>query len=194
MLIDIVNAHKREQSLLWKVALATAILALCSALGLNALFALTGIVDSSAAYQEVAKRQYSVAFGAGLLRYGLLFPLAEEVLFRGLLFRGLRRFLPAALSILGSALLFGFYHGNSVQGLYAFLMGTLMAWVYERGGSFALPCLFHAVANSAVFSLTASALSQELRFSWPVCALLLGAAAGCGALLERLCRGVEKSE
>ena len=56
-------------------------------------------------------------------------PMMEEAVFRlgiyGLLRRKLR---PKAAAFL-SALAFGFYHGNMIQGIYAFLLGFVLAWV-----------------------------------------------------------------
>ena len=53
-------------------------------------------------------------------------------------------FWPAALI---SAVLFGLYHGNLLQGVYAFLLGLVLAWLYERFQTLAAPWLFHAAAN-----------------------------------------------
>lgn len=46
-----------------------------------------------------------------------------------------------------SAALFGLYHGNLLQGVYAFLLGLVMAWLYERFQTLAAPWVFHAAAN-----------------------------------------------
>jgi len=51
------------------------------------------------------------------------------------------------VAVIISALMFGLYHGNLVQGIYAFIMGCLLALVYEWTGSFAAPVLFHMIAN-----------------------------------------------
>ena len=51
------------------------------------------------------------------------------------------------VAVMISALLFGLYHGNLVQGIYAFIMGCLLALVYEWTGSFVAPVLFHMIAN-----------------------------------------------
>ena len=51
------------------------------------------------------------------------------------------------LLILISALLFGVYHGNLVQGTYGFVMGILFTIVYEKYKNFYLPVIMHALAN-----------------------------------------------
>ncbi len=166
--------------------LFTLVLAVTSAVGLNALLALTGIVQSSDTYQEVAKQQYSVAFGAGALLFGLLSPVAEEIVFRGLIFNRLRRYFGTAVAVVVSGVLFGLYHGNLVQGVYGGCMGMLMAYVYLRMRSFFYPCLFHAAANLTVFALARNAVLHARLFSVPGCAALLAVAAADVLLLEKI--------
>lgn len=74
-------------------------------------------------------------------------PLSEELLFRLLVFKRLRAFYSARVSILVSALLFGFLHGNMLQFVYALLLGILLAWLLEYSESDAAPVLFHIGAN-----------------------------------------------
>ena len=91
--------------------------------------------------------QGSPPFLIQILGAGLVIPAAEEMIFRGLMFAPLRdrlAFWPAALI---SAALFGLYHGNLLQGVYAFLLGLVMAWLYERFQTLAAPWVFHAAAN-----------------------------------------------
>lgn len=58
----------------------------------------------------------------------ILAPIWEELLFRGYVLRTLRPF-GKRFSVLGSALLFGLFHGNLLQTPYAVLMGLLMGYV-----------------------------------------------------------------
>ena len=61
--------------------------------------------------------------------YGsILAPLWEEVLFRGYILRALRPY-GRRFSIFGSALLFALFHGNLLQGPYAFLIGLVLGWL-----------------------------------------------------------------
>lgn len=132
----------------------TVLLAVSSALSVNILFLLCHLTESSETYQQVAENQYGVAFGLGLILYGVVSPLAEEVVFRGIIFNRLKKEYSAAAAICISALMFGIYHGNSVQGIYAFLIGCLIAYVYQRFGSFFYAVLFHGAANVAVYVIT----------------------------------------
>ncbi|MBO5207906.1 MAG: CPBP family intramembrane metalloprotease [Lachnospiraceae bacterium] len=135
----------------------TILLAVSSALAANILFILLHLTESSETYKEVAANQYGVAFGLGLLLYGVVSPLAEEVVFRGIIFNRMKKEYAVVTAICISSLMFGLYHGNSVQGIYGFIIGCLIAYTYERFGNFFYAVLFHGAANIAVFTITGNA-------------------------------------
>lgn len=157
----------------------TVILAVCVSLGLNVVLALTGFAETSASYQRVADHQYGVGFGIGLVLYGLISPLAEEVVFRGVIYNRLRRLFGPMIGIVVSALFFGVFHGNLVQGVYGTVIGLLIAYVYERRSSFFWPVLFHAAANLAVYTVAHWQAMQTVLFTFPGCAILLAVSAVC---------------
>lgn len=162
----------------------TVVFAVSASLGLNILFTLTGFAETSASYQQVADRQYGVAFGIGLVLYGLVSPLAEEVVFRGVIYNRMRRFFGSYVGIAASAFFFGVFHGNLVQGVYGTAMGICIAYVYERSGKFFMPFLFHAAANLAVYTMADIPEAQEALFTPLGCVVLLAVAAG-SVWLER---------
>ncbi len=172
----------------------TAALAAASSIGLNILLSLTGLVQNSAGYQRVAQNQYGVTFGVGLFLYTVISPLAEEVVFRGVLYNRLRRHfcgsggLPVSGAVFVSGVMFGIYHGNLVQGIYGCCMGILITWLYERTHDFRIPCLFHGAANCVVYLTAQNAALQEKLFTVPWCVLLLVVAVGLLCLLEKTVR------
>ena len=163
------------------------ILAASSSLGLNVLLALTGFVQTSATYQEVAKQQYGIVFGMGVILFGLISPIAEEIVFRGLVFNRIRRYYPTAAAVIASGVLFGIYHGNLVQGVYGSCMGILLAYTYEKMHSFFVPCLFHATANLVVYTLAQNAALHAVIFNLPGCIVLLTISIICIFAIEK-CR------
>lgn len=170
---------KRERCGRRRMTALTVILAFSASLGLNALLTLTGFAERSQSYQEVADRQYGVAFAVGLVLYGLISPMAEEVVFRGVIYNRLRRLYYPALSIVLSGVLFGIFHGNLVQGVYGACLGMLMAYLYERSGCLGISFLFHAVANLAVYTTARFTGVQEILFTPAGCVVLLAVSAGC---------------
>ncbi|MCD7746245.1 MAG: CPBP family intramembrane metalloprotease [Lachnospiraceae bacterium] len=88
-----------------------------------------------------------------LLGPGLLVPIAEELVFRGLCYTRMKTRLSVGQSVFFSALLFALYHGNPIQMIYAFPMALILALLYERGGTLTGPVLFHMGANLAAILL-----------------------------------------
>lgn len=78
---------------------------------------------------------------------GLIVPIAEELIFRALIYNRMKTMLSVRMSVFFSALLFAAYHGNPIQIIFAFPMALVMAAVYEYGQHFAFPVLFHMGAN-----------------------------------------------
>lgn len=79
----------------------------------------------------------------------LLWPLAEEVYFRGLTYPLLRRLLRPPLAMVITGLWFAL--GVPAWGLPAgALLGTLLALLYERGGSLLLPYAGHVMLSLLV--------------------------------------------
>lgn len=149
----------RKETVDWKGSvrlpvLTVGILAVAMALGTNILFSLLHITELSKSFADVAGQQFMVPIWQGLLLFGVVSPLAEEIVFRGVIYNRLKKYFPVWIAILTSAVLFGGYHGNLVQGIYGFLLGTVIAWLYEVAGKFRIPVMFHAFANISVFLMT----------------------------------------
>ena len=142
--------------------LLTVVLAVTASVALNILFILFHLTENSEAYAQTAEHQYSVIFPFGLFLYGIVSPLAEEVVFRGIIYNRMKKHMPVIVSMILSSFLFGMYHGNMVQALYGFCMGMLIAYTYEKFGNFFYAFLFHAAANIAVYSITGNQRLYEM--------------------------------
>jgi membrane protease YdiL (CAAX protease family) len=79
---------------------------------------------------------------------GITVPFAEELFFRGVLYRWLRKHWSMWPSIILSALIFGAIHLDIAVGLTAFILGMVLAWIYERSQNLWAPFLIHALNNS----------------------------------------------
>jgi membrane protease YdiL (CAAX protease family) len=76
-------------------------------------------------------------------------PLFEEFIFRGLVFRGMRRSLPAAWSMAGSAAVFAICH-PPISVAPVFVMGVLAALGFEWTGWILTPICVHMTYNGLV--------------------------------------------
>ena len=145
------NSIKQNKDKAFQLA-AVASLGITSALGLNILVEMLSIQSDK--YSNVEAIQYSVPLWLGLILYGLIAPITEEMIFRGITYNRMKRFFGVVPCIIVTSLLFGGFHANLPQFLYGTAMGVLMALVYEWVKSFAAPLLFHMAANIVVFVLS----------------------------------------
>jgi len=82
-----------------------------------------------------------------MVTVGILAPILEEIIYRGLIFDQLRRNIPLVPALVIQALIFGVVHLNIVQSSYAFLIGLLMGIALVRSGSILLPISIHMGMN-----------------------------------------------
>lgn len=166
------------------IAAAAGILA--ASVFLNLFLAGVGAVHADAAAADASAQAGRVSLPLGILIYGVLSPLAEETVFRGITLQrlyllchekksGKTAFLLAAGL---SSLLFGIYHGSLVQGLYAAAMGFLFCLFFALGGNLFCVIVLHGGAN--VMTLFLSRAGTFRRASASVMAGAFGIAFCCG--------------
>ena len=78
---------------------------------------------------------------------GVIVPIAEELMFRGVLFRRFMESRGFWYSALWSSLFFVLMHQDGAQMAYALLLGIFLCYVYEKFGSLKAPVLLHVAAN-----------------------------------------------
>lgn len=78
----------------------------------------------------------------------ILAPLCEELIFRGMVQRGVTRSRGVKSGIFWSAFLFALVHMNPWQSIPAFILGLLFGWVYHRTGCLWLTIFLHCLNNS----------------------------------------------
>lgn len=161
------------------------VMSIAVAVGLNNILLLINIAEFSESYQKSAELLYAPSLPVQLLCLGIIYPIMEELLFRGLLFRRIRNNTSAFNAIISSALFFGAYHGNSVQMIYGTICGIMLAYFYEKSGSIKVPIMGHIVMN-----ITAVILTELDVFTWMfavpvrmVIVTILCAAAGSSMLV-----------
>lgn len=166
------------------IAAAAGILA--ASVFLNLFLAGVGAVHADAAAADASAQAGRVSLPLGILIYGVLSPLAEETVFRGITLQrlyllchekksGKTAFLLAAGL---SSLLFGIYHGSLVQGLYAAAMGFLFCLFLALGGNLFSLIILHGGVN--VMTLFLSQAGTFRRASASVMAGAFGIAFCCG--------------
>ncbi len=92
------------------------------------------------------------------LYIALLQPIAEELLFRGVLFGWLRRTQGFAIANLVCAAAFAIAHVQFVAIVVTFFVGLALGWLRERSGTVLAPILMHQVFNGLTMILTFGAI------------------------------------
>ena len=114
----------------------------------NNIIAMTPLIELSGGFRQANEAFFGGQMVFEFLGSCLVIPIAEELLFRGVVYRRIRLLLHAVPAIILSAVIFGLVHVNLVQGLYAGILGLLLAFLYEKTGCFYAPVLGHIAANT----------------------------------------------
>ncbi len=125
-------------------------------LGMGAAFSqfanmLIGVLQSVLDYQEYQDSMDQMMEGKQMwfliLCMGIIAPLAEEIVFRWLIYLRLRDYMRMGSAAVISGLIFGIYHGNLVQAVYASLLGMAFAYILDISGCLWSSVLLHMGAN-----------------------------------------------
>ena len=137
------------------------ILAIATGQFLNDLINGLHLNDLFTGYSEVSEQAFSgQPVGFMILVVGIIGPICEELMFRGIVFHRLKDWVKPQAAIVISALLFGIYHGNVVQFFYATCMGVMLAIIYDKTGTLWISIVAHIAAN--LWSLFGSSFWSSL--------------------------------
>lgn len=143
------------------------ILAIATGQFLNDLINGLHLNDLFTGYSEVSEQAFSgQPVGLMILVVGIIGPICEELMFRGIVFHRLKDWVKPQAAIVISALLFGIYHGNVVQFFYATCMGVMLAIIYDKTGTLWISIVAHIAAN--LWSLFGSSFWSSLWQQIPV--------------------------
>ena len=76
-------------------------------------------------------------------------PIIEEYVFRRMCYGVLRKYGNTIKALIFSSILFALFHGNIVQGIYAFILGLGLGYLYEVSNNILITILAHAFSNLA---------------------------------------------
>ena len=153
--------YRKDQNL-WrkekrKITWIQWIIVIVAAAGLNILFSalMSFLVSDYGITSESQDALLSSRMLFQILGMGIAVPVTEELIFRGLVYRKLERYVSVKKAVLLGAAIFAVYHGNLLQILFAFPMGIILNLLYHRYEDLRVPILFHAVSNLMAVLLTA---------------------------------------
>lgn len=115
---------------------------------LNDFIQVIHLNDLFPGYSQVSEKAFGgQSMGLMILVVGIIGPVCEELMFRGIIFHRLKDWIRPEIAIVVSAVLFGIYHGNVVQFFYATCMGIMLAIVYDKTGTLWTSIVAHVAAN-----------------------------------------------
>lgn len=104
----------------------------------------------------------------GMFLYSIILaPICEELIFRGVTMRQARKAIPFWAANLMQAILFGVFHMNMIQGIYAFCLGLILGYVCEMGGS-----IYYSILLHMLFNFWGTVISQFLTIGQSTFAIL----------------------
>ncbi len=149
------------------------------------------IAASASASAAESSPGLDLAAVALVLHVVLLAPVAEEVAFRGLLYRHFRGRLAPLLSTVGAALIFALMHAYLGQAVWAFFMGLVTAVAYEQTRTLVTPMLVHGLFNAVPVGVAVVRARPE--DPGPLMLVLLGVALAFTLAAHRAGRNAERS-
>lgn len=148
-----------------KSYLFTGMISVGFTLFVNLLINAYGIFKYNYDFAKVSQLIYSEPIYLQVLVIGILVPICEELLFRGVIYERIsQNGSPKAAWILTSVL-FAFFHGTWIQIIYAFFFSFLIIYTYQRSHSFKMPLLFHILSNLSSLGLRQLPVLSTLGYS-----------------------------
>lgn len=121
---------------------------------LNILIGLTGISGIDNTFQEISDTIKNTPIVITIICAGIIIPIVEEIIFRGLIFNRIKFQYNLTSAMLISSVVFGIYHGNIIQGIYATMLGVCLAYAYNKTKNILIPIFIHISANTSVVCLS----------------------------------------
>ena len=89
-----------------------------------------------------------MGFVASFIAVAIIAPFAEELVFRGFIYGGLRSRFGVVVATMSSTLFFTALHFSIAQFIPLFVLGLFLAWLYEKTGSLYPGIILHATNNA----------------------------------------------
>ena len=148
-------------------------------LGFNCLIIMTNLAFVSESYQSISNMLYAASFPMQIICLGIIGPVAEELLFRGVIFKRFREHANFKIAAICTSMVFATIHGSVLQMIYTFVLGMLLAYLCEKYGSIKAPILLHICVNLVSLICTEMqildllyAIPKIMAFSIVVCAFV----------------------
>lgn len=152
--IQVFKASDIDFKVDWKMLLVVAVMSVVAIFFISPFVTLFNYGLSQIGYHPSNDLPYVMnnwwRFIIGLLSMAVLPAFCEELLFRGLIYKGLEDKLGPHKAIVISATMFMLLHGSLQQTVYQFILGILLGYAMYYGKSIIYPMVLHCVNNLTV--------------------------------------------
>lgn len=115
--------------------------------GISKLVTLFPIDDIIGSYENVQSTFMENSMFLQVMVLVFAAPIIEEIIFRGIIYYRIKKYSDSIKAMYISSMIFGIYHGNLIQGIYGFVLGIILCYVYEKYKTIIVPVLLHVSAN-----------------------------------------------
>lgn len=123
------------------------LVAVCCGIAWNNILVMSPLISMSEGFAQANEDFYAGTFLAEIIGSVILTPILEELIYRGVIYTRLKRYLGNLPAILLSSLIFGLMHFNIVQFVYAFVLGIMLAVFMETRGHVYGAMIGHITVN-----------------------------------------------
>lgn len=159
--------------------------AMVLASGIDMLVVLTGISGKPAPGVTGQALWQNASLWSMLLVFGILLPVIEEFVFRGIVYNTLKFKMKLPLAMIVTALLYTLLQGGMERSPYILALGFVFAYVYEYFGNFAMPVILHVVSSVTWVFLCYTGVDETSLYNWPACIFALVLSVVCIGALHR---------
>ncbi len=153
---------------------------ICFALVVSGALSLLPIPESAMAqYSSALSSSISGTLAERLLSVVIFAPVAEELLFRGIIYGSFKKTARRIVAVAASCAIFGLMHQDPLWMIYAFIMGLGLTLTLDAAGTLLAPMLLHVA-----FNFTGSVITPLLD-SIPAYILILPLA-GCVLFIRKM--------
>ena len=142
---EIEKSKASSKSFITYIGITFTLMIVGNIIGLAITSLLGGFIEGDIA-NPVENLINSTNIWLNLMLISIIGPVFEEIIFRKLLIDRTIKY-GARISIILSALIFGFYHGNLNQFFYTFLLGGIFSYIYIKTGNIIYPIILHILVN-----------------------------------------------
>ena len=96
---------------------------------------------------------------------GICGPILEELLFRGIVYNKLKEFNSPMKSVILASVIFGLFHSNIINAIYAFGVCFIFIYLYEKYKTLKAPILMHICLNTIIILMLNLIVKNFIAFN-----------------------------